>query len=225
MEPKPKSFIFAKTLIPSVCSVKVQMKVFLIFIILILTKLSQVQNGQTIRFKSMMCTSDTADILIHQCKVKVTSRTASFLILDLSLVKPVVGPIYVMIIKKFRTKIKMFNFWQVSLYASYRYGTIWREVFKQELIDWCDFMEGKSTNMLIQKTVFAIKDSVPQLIHKCPYEGKLNLAIEINTKLPIPIFPTGMYKFTFNFYSGSESNKVFTLWNTQEIKSEIRTSF
>lgn len=57
----------------------------------------------------------------------------------------------------------------------YKYGTIYREVLHTPVIDWCRFMsENDDPSKIIVKSPLAllyavIRDSVPSIIHKCPY--------------------------------------------------------
>ena len=67
-----------------------------LFLFFLLGRLSvSVQGVQTTRFKDAKCTSETPDIIVHECRVKVQSRNESSLAVDVTLIKPVVKPIYV----------------------------------------------------------------------------------------------------------------------------------
>lgn len=57
----------------------------------------------------------------------------------------------------------------MSLKAQYRYGTIFRDIYEGRDSDLCGVLDGSSSNLLIKATVESIKESVPQLIHDCPY--------------------------------------------------------
>jgi hypothetical protein len=52
----------------------------------------------------------------------------------------------------------------------YRYGTIDREVFKALDVDWCALMNGTDVHPAIKVVVNVIKESVPEIVHDCPYQ-------------------------------------------------------
>jgi hypothetical protein len=53
---------------------------------------------------------------------------------------------------------------------SYRYGTIFREIIDSKPVEFCGLIAGKESNLLAKLFIEAIKDSVPQLMHPCPFE-------------------------------------------------------
>lgn len=48
----------------------------------------------------------------------------------------------------------------------------YKQIFRVPRIDWCDVMSSqKSSNYLVRTIVDGFKESHPQLIHECPYQG------------------------------------------------------
>lgn len=64
---------------------------------------------------------------------------------------------------------------KVKLNIAYKYGQIFREVVNVPAIEWCNQMEGLGSNPAMNMAVDLIKESVPQLFHKCPYEVSFNI--------------------------------------------------
>ena len=50
-------------------------------------------------------------------------------------------------------------------------GTVFRDVMRDKPFDWCKLMLGDSSNLFYSMLVNLVKDSKPDLFHKCPYEG------------------------------------------------------
>jgi hypothetical protein len=59
---------------------------------------------------------------------------------------------------------------QASLRVFYRYGTIDREIYHADEVEWCGLMDGSNSNIVFDSIIAPVKDSAPELIHKCPYE-------------------------------------------------------
>lgn len=133
------------------------------------------------------------------------------------------------------------HFFQVKSDLFYRYGNIFRNIINTPAHEWCALMDGLETNPFMKMCIDMIKDDVPQLFHKCPYQvsvmkfwegtkiynflkGLLDLAhITLNNKAFMSTFPTGTYKLQLNF-SESRTPYLF-VEGTVEITSEIKTSF
>lgn len=52
----------------------------------------------------------------------------------------------------------------------YKYGTVFRNVVNVAPVEWCNQMEGHGTNLFVNMGVDLIRESVPYLFQKCPYE-------------------------------------------------------
>lgn len=52
-----------------------------------------------------------------------------------------------------------------------------RPLFKTPRIDWCALMaDGKASNFLVRDFFLGLKENYPGLLHKCPYQGRLELS-------------------------------------------------
>ena len=64
-------------------------------------------------------------------------------------------------------------------------------------IDWCSLMAGTSGNVFYSTAINLVRDSKPDLFHKCPYEGEINgynISVDVS-KYP-SVFPSGTYRST-----------------------------
>lgn len=108
------------------------------------------------RPRSLECIIDNETIRVDLCTVKAYSRKIAVYNIDLTFLKTIERPIYVH-----------------AVYL-YRFGTIYREMLNTGLVEFCEIMDGKSFNVVLDYTLSNLKLSVPQLLHSCPYEtGKL----------------------------------------------------
>ena len=113
-------------------------------------------------------------------------------------------------------------YFQFILY--YRYGTIYREVIDTKKREWCDVMDGGQTHMYITMLVTQLKESVPKLFHKCPYQGEYNLYnLTVDDAKTFDLFPQGFYK-TKTMLSNLTENLVFQMDLLFEIKSHLKES-
>ena len=92
------------------------------------------------------------------------------------------------------------------------------------MIEWCDIMAGKSTHLFMTQVINQVKDSVPNLFHKCPYEGDLEVQnMTINDAEAFDVFPEGFYKFSMYVLDKSE-NEFLGVNITLQVKSHIKES-
>lgn len=143
----------------------------------------------------------------------------------------------------------IFLVFKFTITGFYRYGTIFRQIYKSENMDYCGMMDGKKTNILLEAVIKYIKDSAPQYVHKCPYkkvrkcinlissliwlsfkgwkclhfQGLYNITIVVDPSKFLSIYPSGRYKHINNITD--KRKPFFTLEDEWDIKSEIRTSF
>jgi hypothetical protein len=67
----------------------------------------------------------------------------------------------------------LLNF-QLSMSLVYKYGTIYREVFKMPPTEICQFMNAtQKDNLVVYQLLKIIKDVDPIAIHECPYAVKV----------------------------------------------------
>ena len=74
-------------------------------------------------------------------------------------------------------------------------------------IEWCTFQ--KSSNVFFSMIVDLVKDSVPNLIHSCPYVGRIdvfNLTLNVNNFLSV--FSQGDYRVTVSFYDTNTDSTI-----------------
>lgn len=90
--------------------------------------------------------------------------------------------------------MEVLNF-QFEATLLYKYGTIYREVLHLKRFDWCEAMRKKSANNILTKFfIDVLEDSVPSMIHPCPY-SEINITrISVKTSTVPSVFPTGDYK-------------------------------
>lgn len=115
----------------------------------------------------------------------------------------------------------------VQLVANFRYGNIYREIIDTKQINWCQTMEGADTNPFFKLVMDIIRQSIPGLFHKCPYEGTMefyNITIDDEIAMKTSIFPEGQYKYNVTIYE--KSNKLLLMLVVfTEVKSPVKNSF
>lgn len=125
-------------------------------IILIIFNLFLVKAKETYtmgdRPRSIECIVDNETIRVDSCNVKAYSRRTAVYNIDLTFLKTIESPIY------------------VNIVYLYRFGTIYREMLNSGIVEFCEVMDGKSLNLVLELLTNALKRSVPQLIHLCPYK-------------------------------------------------------
>jgi len=185
-------------------------KILLIFQLLLIfspaTSANQKNFVNGTRFQSVNCQANNSTLIVNYCFVKAISRKVVTLNIGLRLLKPVNKPIY------------------VQLTLNYRYGLIYREVINTKKQNWCEIMDGKSTHLYMTQTINQIKGDAPHLIHKCPYDGEIeikNLTIDENKSLDV--FPEGFYKLSLLVFDKSD-DPFFKLNLTVQVKSFIKES-
>lgn len=132
----------------------------------------------------------------------------------------------------------------------YKYGTIYREVLHTPVIDWCRFMsENDDPSQIIVKSPLAllyavIRDSVPSIIHKCPYTvsssylfwtfnfvAKQNCFQDfivrncsVDTSSMLSVFPSGDYKL-IGLFSTQSGESILSLNAIGSIISSNKDTF
>lgn len=118
----------------------------------------------------------------------------------------------------------MKNLIYIELVYSYRYGTIYREVIHSPKLEFCGIMEGSLNNPFLSSIINEIRDSVPELFHKCPYEGEIDL-MNLTTahEKATAVFWDGYYKF--ELFVWKNNIEVFYLNLKMQIKTHLKDSF
>ena len=126
-----------------------------VLIFLILALVSNVLPGpfsQSYRFTSVKCSGSSKNTTsTHFCFVKAYSRNTSTLNFGFTLTRAL-NTIY------------------LKFSVDYKYGTVFHPILEPPMLEWCSFISGNSNNILMNKILDMIRDSVPGLIHKCPYQ-------------------------------------------------------
>ncbi|KAL7013682.1 hypothetical protein ACKWTF_015525 [Chironomus riparius] len=115
----------------------------------------------------------------------------------------------------------------VQLIANFRYGNIYREVVDTKQINWCQIMDGADYNLFFKLILDIIRKSIPELFHKCPYEGIMkfkNITIDDEMGMKASIFPEGQYKYNVTIYERS-SKMILMMVVFTEVKSPLKNSF
>jgi hypothetical protein len=125
----------------------------------------------------------------------------------------------------FKVERKVKNIF-VRFIANYRYGNIYREVVDTKQIDWCQIMDGADYNLFLKLILDIIRQSVPGLFHKCPYEGLMqlyNITINDEIAMKTSLFPEGQYKYNVTIYE--KQKMILMLVAYTEVKSPVKNSW
>jgi hypothetical protein len=160
------------------------LKFFLICVLISNTALAN-DEWMKMKFKSVKCNiMEPSYAKTLKCFVKPISRNLSTLNLDFELLKIIRGPIIV----------------ETQLFL--RYLTIYRPAYPNVKFDFCEIMRGDGMfNKFALYLISFVKDSVPQLFHKCPFSGRLELPNITLTSKTVPIdrlLPAGIYKVSLD---------------------------
>ncbi|KAL7013678.1 hypothetical protein ACKWTF_015521 [Chironomus riparius] len=111
--------------------------------------------------------------------------------------------------------------------VSYRYGNIYREILDTKIFDWCVIMDGLDSNILVKFILDAIRESVPGLFHKCPYDGLMefhNITIDDKVAKKLSIFPEGQYRYNITIYDRPDKLTLMLVVFV-DVKSPLKKSF
>lgn len=159
------------------------------------------------RFKSLKCISENRTVIdFRYCRVKVTRNSSGFAI-NMTLHQKLQRPI------------------NMRLVIQYKYGLIYREVFKVNEFELCGVLKNFNLMPPFMKAVFDVfGDSMALLLKGCPYLiGEMNLLLVADVSKFPSIFPTGMYKT--HVFVGSPTVKLLHFIVEIEMVSSIKTSF
>ena len=158
------------------------------------------------RFQSIECSANNLTAVVKYCFIKAISRKVVTLNVGVKPLKSFKKPFYV----------------QLILY--YRYGLIFREVINTKKQEWCDFMDGKTKNLYLSHTIAQINSSAPNLFHKCPYEGDVEVKnLTVDDQKAFSVFPEGIYKTSVLVFETSVEPS-FSLNIISQVKSAIKES-
>ena len=107
----------------------------------------------------------------------------------------------------------------------YKYGTIYRSVIDTPPINWCYFMNGTTQNIFFKVCVDIVQESVPQLIHPCPYKGEMKgFNMSFDALKFGAVYPRGEYRSLWQMLDDKDSN-IYTVIFETIVKSPILSSF
>lgn len=156
------------------------------------------------RFRSVECIATEKTIAYFDiCNLKAYSRTVAALNIGIAFNKKIYKPIHVFVT------------------SNYRYGNIYREIYRVGPIEWCSIAEAVVTNPLI-KHFFDSTKNIQTLVKKCPLEGRIEVKNVTSEGGQLLVFPTGLYRDEIKI---SNSNQSLLVKVDYEIKSDIKTSF
>ncbi|CAO1363775.1 unnamed protein product [Diamesa serratosioi] len=146
-------------------------------------------SDMTVRFTNMACqVLDPIFATDISCNIKAYSRTQS-------------TANFGFMLKKKLTKV------MVKVIIEYKYGNVFREVINPPQADWCNFQKSKS--LFFSMVVDLIKDTAPQLVHKCPYFGRLDVFnMTLNANKFLSVFSEGDYRIVESLSSSSTRNNI-----------------
>ena len=162
-----------------------------------------------VRFRSVKCEADNKTIVVLHCYLKPVSRKIVTFNLKVKFLVPYKKPIYD----------------QLIIY--YRYGNIYREIIDTHQHELCSVIDGANANPLFKVVINMLKSVAPDLVHKCPYTGELDLKnFTMNISLldtATMMFPSGIYRVDVQtIFNGSSA---FNLSVVVESKSPLNENF
>lgn len=84
-------------------------------------------------------------------------------------------------------------------------------------------MNGLIANLFLMTILAEVKDSAPQLFHKCPYQGSIDVYnLTTDSQKAFDVFPEGIYRLNFSVFKGSK--EVFVLMFDHDQKSPLKHS-
>ena len=131
-----------------------------VWLLLILTLASTVSPDPlqvySYRFKSVKCSGSTMNSTKSSfCFVRNYSRDLSTMNYGFNL-------------------NRILNKMLIKFTVDYKYGAVFHTVMDPPTFEWCTFYIDHSDNILFNVVLDMIKDSISEIIHKCPYQVKLH---------------------------------------------------
>lgn len=156
------------------------------------------------RFRAVSCTeSDKSVAYFSVCNLKAYSR------------KNVVLNMEIAFVKKFYKPVNIF------IQSQYRYGNIYRNIYKVGPIEWCSIAETVTTNPLVKHFIES-SPKVLELVKKCPLKDRVGFTNMTSEGGQFPLYPSGLYR---DLVTISSVNVTLGLTIDYELKTDIKTSF
>lgn len=130
-----------------------------------------IQQVQQIHVEKIRC--NASDKFVYPnftCEVKIANKTCSTTTV-IGWAKMPMNKIYVSKTFKLCNKNSIKMFFHVKLEATlyYEYGKSYRMLLRTPRVEFCSLLKSNNSNILIDQLIKIVKDSVPDIIHDCPY--------------------------------------------------------
>lgn len=155
------------------------------------------------KFRAIYCKANNRSLILKHCFVKSYSRSLTVLNILIHLPQKVYKPIYVQFI------------------ASFQFGVNFREVMNTQKQEWCDIMDGDSSNIIMKGILDMVRHQpgVRTAFKKCPLEGDMEIVnVTANTKELYKALPSGNVRFEMYIFKDDE--RVFSFKLNQEVKKD-----
>jgi len=131
----------------------------------------------------LKCECSGKSMIVEQCE---TNGKKSNIVLQIK------QPLMQIIVSSFHYRPNLMLTLQVHIRFLKLEGSNYRSIFKMPKFEWCAFM-GTKGSFSSRNILSSVLPSIPDLLHKCPYSGTLDMKnIEMSSKT-ISIFPVGNY--------------------------------
>jgi hypothetical protein len=156
------------------------------------------------RFRSVKCTTDNVTAFTNFCFLKAISRRFTTLNISFNFTRPLDRPIDVQQI--FRKKLTQ------------SYHTM----IDTKRVEWCDIMEGKGRNIVLQLVIDMVKGSAPGIFHKCPYESLVatNLTLDSSMLDESHWIPGGIFATDILIWKGAKLVIAINVTNEMKVSRE-----
>lgn len=125
---------------------------FLLILTIVSTVFTDPLEGYSYRISNVKCSGSSKNTTTkHFCFAKNYNRNVSTLNFGFTLT---------------RDLNKLFLKYSVD----FKYGAVFHPVLDPPVLEWCSFFDGNSNNVLLSVIMDMVRDSSPQLVHKCPYK-------------------------------------------------------
>lgn len=109
-------------------------------------------QGYSYRFTSVKCSASLINTTKnHFCFVKNFNRNVSTMNYGFFLNRPL-------------------NQMFIKFSIDYKYGSVFRPIMNPPVFEWCSVISTNSSQLVLKVVIDMIEESVPKLIHKCPYQ-------------------------------------------------------
>lgn len=137
-----------------------------------------IQQVQQIHVEKIRC--NASDKFVYQnftCAVKIINQTCSTTTV-IGWAKVPLNKIYVSeTFERCKKIIEMFFHEKLEGSLYYKYGKSYRLMLRTPRVEFCSLLKSNNSNILIDQLMKIVKDSVPDIIHDCPYKVGLKISL------------------------------------------------